>query len=163
MPPVTLAYWRWTGAFVIAVGFARPRREPTCPCCCGTEDDAVAVRDRDRLLQHALLHRTDQHHGAERPAAAVGDSAHHHRLGLSAIPRRAVVAPTAGVLFSLCGVAVIAAQGSWQLMSGLKLNPGDLWVIVALVIYGIYCVVLRRRPAVHPLSFLVAAMAIGSA
>jgi drug/metabolite transporter (DMT)-like permease len=68
----------------------------------------------------------------------------------------------AGVLFSLCGVAVIAARGSWQLMSGLRFNPGDLWVIAALVIYGIYCVVLRRRPAVHPLSFLVAAMAIGS-
>jgi drug/metabolite transporter (DMT)-like permease len=35
-------------------------------------------------------------------------------------------------------------------------------VIAALAIYGIYCVVLRRRPVVHPLSFLVAAMGIGS-
>jgi drug/metabolite transporter (DMT)-like permease len=48
------------------------------------------------------------------------------------------------------------------MLAGLRLNPGDLWVLGALTIYGIYCVMLRRRPAVHPLSFLVAAMGIGS-
>ena len=47
-------------------------------------------------------------------------------------------------------------------MSDLKLNPGDLWVLAAIAVYAVYCVVLRRRPAVHPLSFLVAAMGIGS-
>src|SRR6478752_2155476 len=31
VPPVTLAYWRWTGAFVIAVGFARPRLRADLP------------------------------------------------------------------------------------------------------------------------------------
>ena len=35
-------------------------------------------------------------------------------------------------------------------------------MLVALLIYGAYCVVLRKRPPVHPLSFLVAAMGIGS-
>ncbi|HEY8289310.1 MAG TPA: DMT family transporter, partial [Acetobacteraceae bacterium] len=44
----------------------------------------------------------------------------------------------------------------------LELNRGDVWILVAMVIYGIYCVVLRHRPAVHPLSFLLAAMGIGS-
>jgi drug/metabolite transporter (DMT)-like permease len=68
----------------------------------------------------------------------------------------------AGVLVSLAGVAVIAAHGSLQMLGGLRLNPGDLWVLGALAIYGVYCVMVRKRPAVHPLSFLVAAMAIGS-
>ena len=43
-----------------------------------------------------------------------------------------------------------------------RLNRGDLWVVAGLVIYAFYCVTLRKRPAVHPLSFLVAAMGLGS-
>jgi drug/metabolite transporter (DMT)-like permease len=66
------------------------------------------------------------------------------------------------VLLSLAGVAAIASHGSLQQLADLHLNRGDLWVLVALLIYGAYCVMLRKRPAVHPLSFLVAAMGIGS-
>jgi drug/metabolite transporter (DMT)-like permease len=69
---------------------------------------------------------------------------------------------TLGVLVSLAGVAVIAAHGSFEQLANLHLNHGDLWVLAALLIYGAYCVLLRKRPAVHPLSFLVAAMGIGS-
>jgi drug/metabolite transporter (DMT)-like permease len=67
-----------------------------------------------------------------------------------------------GVLASLFGVGVIAAHGSLESLARLRLNHGDLWVVAALVIYAFYCVTLRRRPAVSPLSFLVAAMGIGS-
>ena len=38
VPPIALAYWRWTGAFLIAVGFAWPylqaRRRHAC-CATG--------------------------------------------------------------------------------------------------------------------------------
>ena len=68
----------------------------------------------------------------------------------------------AGVLLSLAGVAVIAGRGSPEVLWHLRLNHGDLWVLAALAIYAFYCVMLRKRPAVHPLSFLVAAMGIGS-
>jgi len=69
---------------------------------------------------------------------------------------------TLGVLVSLAGVAVIASHGSMQMLAGLRLNRGDLFVLGGLLIYAFYCAMLRRRPAVHPLSFLVAAMGIGS-
>ena len=48
------------------------------------------------------------------------------------------------------------------MLARLQLNRGDLWVLAGLLIYALYCVTLRRRPAVHPLSFLVVAMGIGS-
>jgi drug/metabolite transporter (DMT)-like permease len=68
----------------------------------------------------------------------------------------------AGVLLSFGGVAAIAGHGSPRMLANLHVNPGDLWVIAALAIYALYCVMLRKRPAVHPLSFLVTAMGIGS-
>src|SRR5476649_557563 len=36
VPPVALAYWRWTGAFVIAVGFAWPRLRADLPVLLAT-------------------------------------------------------------------------------------------------------------------------------
>ena len=57
---------------------------------------------------------------------------------------------------------MIAARGSLAVLAHLQLNRGDVWVLAALAIYAFYCVTLRKRPAVHPLSFLVTAMGIGS-
>jgi drug/metabolite transporter (DMT)-like permease len=69
---------------------------------------------------------------------------------------------TLGVLVSLAGVAAIAGHGSLEALAQLRLNHGDVWVLVALTIYAFYCVTLRKRPPVHPLSFLVASMGLGS-
>jgi drug/metabolite transporter (DMT)-like permease len=44
----------------------------------------------------------------------------------------------------------------------LSLNRGDVWILVAMLIYGSYAALFRVRPATHPLSFLVATMGIGS-
>jgi drug/metabolite transporter (DMT)-like permease len=163
VPPVALAYWRWTGAFIVAVGFAWPRLRGDLP---------VLLRHWRMML---LLSATGvASYNTLSYIGLTSTTALNVLLLQSATPLIIIVwayllfrdvpslSQSAGVLFSLCGVAVIASQGSWQVWAGLKLNPGDLWVLAALVVYGIYCVVLRKRPAVHPLSFLVAAMAIGS-
>jgi drug/metabolite transporter (DMT)-like permease len=68
----------------------------------------------------------------------------------------------AGVALSLIGVAIIAAHGSLETLLHLSLNRGDVWILVAMVIYGVYAAMFRRRPVAHPLSFLVATMGIGS-
>ncbi len=68
----------------------------------------------------------------------------------------------AGVALSLVGVAVIAAQGSLESLLHLSINRGDVWILVAMVIYGVYAALFRVRPATHPMSFLVATMGIGS-
>jgi drug/metabolite transporter (DMT)-like permease len=69
---------------------------------------------------------------------------------------------SAGVLLSLTGVAIIAANGSLERLLHLSLNRGDVWVLAAMVIYGVYAAVFRVRPATHALSFLVATMGVGS-
>ncbi len=163
VPPVALAYWRWTGAFLIAVGFAWPRLKADAP---------VMLRHWPMML---LLSATGiACYNTMSYIGLTSTSALNVLLLQSASPLIIIVwayalfreTPTAwqavGVLLSLGGVASIAAHGSLEVLAHLRLNPGDLWVVVALVIYGFYCVTLRNRPLVHPLSFLVAAMGIGS-
>ena len=163
VPPVALAYWRWTGAFLIAVGFAWPRLKADLP---------VLLRHWKMMLVLSATgiasYNTMSYIGLNSTTAL------NVLLLQSATPLIIIVwayllfreTPTSrqalGVLVSLFGVGVIAAHGSAEVLAHLRLNGGDLWVLVALTVYGFYCVALRKRPAVHPLSFLVAAMGIGS-
>jgi drug/metabolite transporter (DMT)-like permease len=163
VPPVALAYWRWTGAFCIAIGFTWPMLKA---------DWRVMLRHWKMML---LLSATGI--ASYNTMAYIGltsTTALNVLLLQSVTPLIIVVwayllfreAPTTrqalGVPVSLAGVAVIASHGSLEELTHLRLNRGDLWVLAALTIYAFYCVTLRKRPAVHPSSFLVAAMGIGS-
>nr|WP_256367295.1 DMT family transporter [Acidisphaera sp. S103] len=163
VPPVALAYWRWTGAFVIAVGFAWPRLKTDLP---------VMLRHWKMML---VLSATGiASYNTMSYIGLTSTTALNVLLLQSATPLIIIVwaymlfreTPTTrqalGVLVSLAGVAAIAGHGSWEALAHLRLNRGDIWVLVALVIYSFYCVTLRKRPQVHPLSFLVAAMGLGS-
>jgi drug/metabolite transporter (DMT)-like permease len=163
VPPVTLAYWRWTGAFLIAVGFALPRLRTDLP---------VMMRHWKMMLVLSATgiasYNTMSYIGLTTTTAL------NVLLLQSATPLIIIIwayllfreTPstwqTTGVLVSLTGVAVIAGQGSLDVLAHLRMNRGDLWVVAALIIYALYCATLRKRPAVHPMSFLVAAMGTGS-
>jgi drug/metabolite transporter (DMT)-like permease len=163
VPPIALAYCRWTGAFLIALTFAWPQLR----------------RDLPTLLRHWRIMLV---------LSAVGIASYNTMcyIGLnsttalnvlllqSAMPLVIIVwsfalfgdRPTTrqalGVLLSLIGVLEIAARGSADVLLNLRFNPGDIWVLAAIVVSGPYYSLLRRRPPVHHLSFLVAAMGIGS-
>ena len=163
VPPIALAYWRWTGAFLVAIGFAWPHLKKDFPI----------LQKNWKLL--SLLAATGI--ATFNTAAYIGltsTTALNVLLLQSTLPLIIIVwafvlfgeRPTprqaVAVVISLIGVAVIATHGSLQALLMLRLNHGDLWILLASVIYGIYCVLLRRRPAVHPLSFLIAVMGLGS-
>ncbi|MDR3534196.1 MAG: DMT family transporter [Rhodopila sp.] len=163
VPPVALAYWRWTGAFVVAVGFAWPRLKTDLP---------VMLRHWKMML---VLSATGiASYNTMSYIGLTSTTALNVLLLQSATPLIIIVwayllfretptiRQTLGVLLSLAGVAAIAGHGSMEVLAHLQLNRGDIWVLAGLAIYAFYCVALRKRPVVHPLSFLVVAMGIGS-
>jgi drug/metabolite transporter (DMT)-like permease len=163
VPPITLAYWRWTGAFLIAIGFAWPylRR------------DWRVLLGRWRLMlvlsaTGIATYNTMSYIGLTSTTALnvlLLQSAGPLIIILWAFALfgdRPSLWQAAGVALSLVGVAVIAAHGSLASLLHLSLNRGDVWILVAMLIYGSYAALFRVRPATHPLSFLVATMGIGS-
>jgi len=163
VPPITLAFWRWTGAFLLTIGFAWP----------------LLKRDWPILRRHwpmmLLLSATGI--ASFNTMSYIGlqyTTALNALLLQSAMPliillwafalygQRPSASQALGVLVSLLGVAVIAGQGSLERLMHLSVNPGDAWIFVAVVIYAVYTPLLRRRPQLHPFSFLVATMGIGS-
>ena len=163
VPPIALAYWRWTGAFLVAIGFAWPY----------LRDDLPLLRRHWRMM--LLLSATGiATYNTMSYIGLTSTTALNVLLLQSAGPLIIIVwafvlfgeLPTlwqsAGVLLSLVGVAAIAAHGSLTALLHLRVNPGDVWILAAMLIYGVYAAAFRRRPAVHPMSFLVATMGIGS-
>ena len=63
---------------------------------------------------------------------------------------------------SMVGVGVIVSGGSLDRLLHLRLLPGDAVIVLAVIFYALYSVLLRRRPQVHPLSFLAASFALGA-
>ena len=53
----------------------------------------------------------------------------------------------AGMLVSLAGIAAIVSHGEPASLLHLEVRPGDGWILLAMPIWGVYSVLLRRRPA----------------
>jgi drug/metabolite transporter (DMT)-like permease len=62
----------------------------------------------------------------------------------------------AGVIISLVGVTVILMRGDLHALRSITFNPGDLWFLVAIVIFSFYSPLMRKSPKIHPLSLLTA-------
>jgi len=70
----------------------------------------------------------------------------------------------AGVAISLAGVLAILSQGSLALLLAFRLNAGDLIVMLSMLMWSVYTIALRWRPAgLNPLSFLFVLAVIGDA
>jgi drug/metabolite transporter (DMT)-like permease len=52
----------------------------------------------------------------------------------------------AGVLISLVGICVILARGEVANLLKLEFHAGDFWILLAMPVWGIYSVLLKRRP-----------------
>lgn len=59
-----------------------------------------------------------------------------------------------GFIITLIGVAVTVTRGNIFGLGDQPLNIGDIIMLIATMVYGIYSVLLKNKPDIHPLSFL---------
>lgn len=163
VPPATLSFCRWSGAFCIVVGFAWKHLRA---------DSATLLRHWRLMLLFALtgvacfnvmlyigLTMTTALNGvlmqSSQPLVVILWAA---LLGTE----RPTMRRMCGVVVSLAGVAVITAHGNLAALARLDINAGDLWVLGGSLIYGFYVASLRWRPALHPLSFIAVTFGLGA-
>jgi drug/metabolite transporter (DMT)-like permease len=164
VPPFTLALARWSGALLLLAPFAwRP-----------------VLADAKRLAAHwrivLLL-------GLLGVAAfnALLYSGLHYTTATNSLLIQAAIPPLiaifafalfrditnrlqiAAIVMSMTGVVIVVCQGDPTVLLHLKIGLGDALVLIASAAWAIYTVLLRKRPAVHPLSFLACTFAIAVA
>ncbi len=163
VPPVTLAFVRWGGAFLIVLPFAAPHLARDWP----------VIRKHVGLMTVLALtgfsaYNTMAYYGLQYTTAINGlllQSTGPLFVALWSFVLfgdRLTPGQAAGITVSLTGVIVIISHGSLAVLTGIGFNRGDVWFLIALLIYAYYTAALRRRPAMHPLSFLAVGMGWGS-
>ena len=164
VPPIALAWCRWSLAFLVVLPFALPylRRDwsalkanagilallGTMGIGCFNSFAYIGLNDTT-ALNALVLQSSGPVFIAMATFICFGD-----RISW----RQAL-----GILISLSGALVIVARGDAGRLLALELNKGDAWVCAAFVTWAIYTAFLRKRPNVHTLSFLAVTFFVGVA
>jgi drug/metabolite transporter (DMT)-like permease len=68
-----------------------------------------------------------------------------------------------GMATSLVGATVLVLHGDWATLAELRFNAGDLWMLLAVAVWAVYSVLLRRRPPeLPPLALHTVSVAAGT-
>jgi drug/metabolite transporter (DMT)-like permease len=163
IPPVAFAFWRWSLAFVLIFPFALRRL---------AADREAIVRGWKMLLLLSLLgissfntllytavHTTTAVNGSliqtTMPAVIV-------LLSLWLYREKVATRQMAGVVLCILGAVLIVLRGEFTTLRAMSIVRGDLLMVIAVTVYGLYSVLLRRRPPIHPLSLLAATFFMGA-
>jgi drug/metabolite transporter (DMT)-like permease len=164
VPPLLLSQVRWTGALFILLPFAWPylRQDwatirKSLPVL--TVISLMGITAYNSIAYYGLTY-TDAINGLLTQSAApllIG------LWSLILFRDRLTPAQLLGIGVSLVGVVIIVARGSLATLAELRLNPGDILMVIAIATYAMYSALLRLRPPVHWLSFLTITIALGQA
>jgi drug/metabolite transporter (DMT)-like permease len=163
VPPVALAFWRWTVAAVILAPFALPR----------LRGQGALLRRHWRLLLllsagGAALYQCLVYTGLRYTSAV------NAMLMNSAMPLfmmlvawlidrdRVTPRQLVGMVVSFSGILVIINRGDVATLENFSFKPGDLIILLGMPVWGVYSVLLRRRPlALDGLTFVFVLSASG--
>ena len=162
MPPISLAFWRWFMAFVILFPFTLGHVK---------QDWETARHSWKWLLLLSFLGVSCFNsllYTAAHTTTAINVS-----LMQTAMPAMIILiswvvfrekistVQMVGVMVSMAGAGLIVVHGKWQISLAMNLVEGDVLMLIAVFVYALYSALLRKRPPIHPLSFLTLTFGFG--
>lgn len=160
--PFTLAFLRWLTAFAVVLPLGwRHLRADRAALAQGWKPilllGVLGVGSFNGLM-YLGLHFTNATNAMLFQAAVPGLVLLADRLLFA---QSAPATRVAGVLLSAIGVIIVVIRADISVLAGLRLGIGDLLLLIAIALWSLYTSLLRIRPPVHSLSFLVATFLIG--
>ena len=163
VPPLTLAFWRWTIALALTLPLALPHLRSQWPLLKRGWKEIVVLGLLGVGGYNTLAYVALQYTAATNavllnsfiPIATIA-------LSWAFLKKHLHSVEWVGVLFSFVGVATIVCRGDFATLANLSLNIGDLWMLAAVFTWAFYTIGLQWRPAgVHPMLMLAAFTTVG--
>ncbi|MXO97856.1 EamA family transporter [Altererythrobacter xixiisoli] len=162
VPPLTLAFIRWTGASLLLLPFAiGPLRRDWSAILAGWKPvlllGALGVGAFNALL-YSGLRETPATNALLLQAATPALVVAFDRIFFGV---RSPLLQNLGVAASILGVAMIVFQGNLARAAALNFGGGDVLILGSVLVWSLYMVLLRWRPDISPISFVAATFFIG--
>lgn len=162
VPPLTLAFVRWTGASLLVLPFAWKGLVNDWPAIRRAWLPVLAIGLTGIGAFNALLYSGLQHTTATNalllqaatPALVMLLDRVLHGVTSGSVQK-------AGVALSVLGVMTVVFEGEPARLLSLHFGYGDALVLASVVVWAFYTVWLRYRPAIAPASFIAVTFAIG--
>ncbi|MEI6617288.1 MAG: DMT family transporter [Cyanobium sp. ELA507] len=162
VPPLALSFWRWVLALGLILPLAWPHLRQDWPKLAAGWPWLVAFGLLGTACYNALAYIGLQYTTVTNglllnsfiPVAIVG-------MGWAFQGKRLRPIEGCAIALSLLGVVTIIARGDPAVLASLRLNLGDLWILVSVLAWAVYTLLLPHRPPVHALSFLAAIAVVG--
>ena len=159
VPPVALAFWRWTLSFAILLPWtwrSLRRHRPYLRAHLWTLLllGALGMGISGAVVYIGLQHTTATNASiiyAFSPVLILIIAAAWDRTAIT--PRQAL-----GVLIAIAGVVTIISRGQWQAIAAIQFNIGDLCILAGAVSWAVYSVVIRHVSGAMPTFTLFAAI-----
>ena len=162
IPPLTLAFVRWTGALALLAPFAIRKVRADLPALRAHWKPVLMLGMLGIGAFNALLYSGLQY-----------TTATNALLLQAAVPALVLVLDrvlwgtrsgawqVTGTVLSTLGVIMIVFRADPARLLALHLGTGDALVLASVVVWALYTVYLRLRPAVSPITFVAVTFAIG--
>lgn len=147
IPPLGLNFWRWALATVLIFPFAIGPARRDWPVVRKHWKVVLGLGTLGASLFQSMvyigLHNTEAINAlllnATAPVFVVF-------IAWAAFREPLNVRQLSGIGISFIGVAILVSRGDFATLRGLTLNRGDVWILMALFVWGSYSVLLKRRP-----------------
>lgn len=153
VPPFTLSCIRWLGAVPIILPIAWPHLRRDWPAIVRSLPMLLLLAATgfagNNVLAYSGLQYTQALNGLLIQSSAPLFVAL-WSLGLFGV--RLTPAQALGIMISLAGVLTILLHGDVSAIARLHFNIGDLLLMMALVVFGLYSALMPKRPPIHPIS-----------
>ncbi|MGE4291653.1 MAG: DMT family transporter [Desulfovibrio sp.] len=163
VPPATLAFCRWSVAFLALAPFAFRALRREMPALLAHKGYVTATALLGVTVFNTLIYL------AGRSTEALNLS-----LLSTFIPAFILVlariflgepltpARLGGLLVAVCGVLLLITRGQPALLLEISPNPGDLWMLLAALLFAGYSILVRKRPAdIGSTALLAASFGLG--
>ena len=145
--PVTLNFWRWLLATAALAPFALPGLRGKWALVWRHAGILLLLSFTGVVAFHACVYLGLRSTPAVNAVLLNSSMPLFMLLCSWAIEReRASARQVAGMLVSLAGIAAILSRGDPASLARLELHGGDAWILLAMPIWGVYSVLLKRRP-----------------
>ena len=145
--PVTLNFWRWAVAVLVMAPFALPLMRGKWGEARRHAGILLLLSFTGVALFQCLVYLGLRSTPAVN-AVLLNSSFPMFMLLCSWVMERERASRTQvlGMLISLAGILIIICRGDPAALLHLQLNAGDAWILLAMPVWGVYSVLLKRRP-----------------